>query len=308
MRIFVTGAGGFVGGHLLTTLQRAGHEVVAASHSPWQPPVPVATEVFDVCDAASFRDVLDAHRPDGVIHLAAMASPQRSWEATDETFAVNIMGASHLLQALVDRPETRVLLVGSAQQYGHGTGSPLVETDPLQPRSPYGVSKVAQELVGALYRRHFGMPVIGARPFNHTGPGQSPDYAIGAFSSQIAEIERGLRPPRMKVGWLGSRRDYLDVRDVTAAYLLLIESGDPGEVYNIASGSAERVGDLLDILLEAAGLKDAVEVVADPEPRPGDPEVLVGDSSKLREALGWKPEIPLSTSLVDTLDWYRARG
>jgi GDP-4-dehydro-6-deoxy-D-mannose reductase len=183
----------------------------------------------------------------------------------------------------------------------------LLETDPLQPRSPYGVSKVAQELVGALYRRHFGLPVIVARPFNHTGPGQSTEYAIGAFSAQIAEIERGDREPRLQVGWLESRRDYLDVRDVANAYRLLVEGGEPGEVYNVASGKGERIGDLLDILIDAAGLKDAVEIVADSSPRPGDPEVLVGDSSKLRKGLGWEPEIPLATSLVDTLDSYRAR-
>jgi GDP-4-dehydro-6-deoxy-D-mannose reductase len=308
MRILVTGAGGFVGAHLLPALSKAGHEVVAASHRPWEPPVPVEIEVFDVRDGPRVREVMDAWRPDAVIHLAAQASVRRSWEATDETFAVNVTGTSHLLESLADRPETRVLLVGSAQQYGlAAAGRPLVETDPLQPRSPYGVSKVAQELVGALYRRHFGLPVIVARPFNHTGPGQSTEYAIGAFSSQVAEIERGDREPRLRVGWLESRRDYLDVRDVANAYRLLVEAGEPGEVYNVASGKAERIGDLLDILIDAAGLKDAVEIVADSSPRPGDPEVLVGDSTKLRKGLGWEPEIPLATSLVDTLDSYRAR-
>ena len=307
MRILVTGAGGFVGGHLLGVLHGAGHDVVATSSNPWQPPVQVETEVFDVRDGPRFKEVLEAHRPDAVIHLAAQASVRRSWEATDETFAVNVTGASHLMEGLMEKPDTRVLLIGSAQEYGFGrTDRPLVETDPLQPRSPYGVSKVAQELVGALYRRHFGMPVMVARPFNHTGPRQSTEYAIGAFCAQVAGIERGERPPRMKVGWLDSRRDYLDVRDVANAYRLLVESGSAGEVYNVASGSAERVGDLLDILLSAAGLKGSVEVVSDPQPRPGDPEVLVGDSSKLQGDLGWKPEIPLATSLVDTLDSYRA--
>src|SRR3989442_10255436 len=293
MRILVTGAGGFVGGHLLSVLVQAGHEAIGTSLRSWEPPVPVETVALDVRNAVRFREVLEACRPDGVIHLAAQASVRRSWQASDETFAVNVTGASHLLEALTDRPETRVLLVGSAQQYGlAAAGRPLVETDPLQPRSPYGVSKVAQELVGALYRRHFGLPVIVARPFNHTGPGQSTEYAIGAFSAQVAEIERGDREPVLRVGWLESRRDYLDVRDVADAYRLLIEAGEPGEVYNVASGRAERVGDLLDILIDAAGLKDAVEIVADRSPRPGDPEVLVGDSSKLQKGLGWKPQMP----------------
>ena len=312
MRILVTGAGGFVGGHLLSVLHRAGHEVIGTSLRPWTPPVPVETVVLDIGDAAQVRQLLETCRPEGVIHLAAQASVRRSWEASDETFAVNVGGASHVFEGLEALPETRVLLVGSAQEYGGGgpdggRGRPLLETDPLQPNSPYGVSKVAQELVGALYRRHFGMQVVTARPFNHTGPGQSPEYAVGAFCQQVAEIERGERAPQLKVGWLGSRRDYLDVRDVANAYRLLIEAGEAGEVYNVASGEGQRIGDLLDILLDAAGLTGAVEVVAEPSPRPGDPEVLVGDASKLREGLGWKPEIPLVTSLVDTLDSYRAR-
>lgn len=306
MRIFVTGAGGFVGGHLLTTLSEAGHVVTAGSHAPFEPPVPTEVEVFDVRDAARFKEVMRAHRPDAVIHLAAQASPRLSWEASDETYAINITGTSHLLEALSDRPDTRLLLVGSSQEYGATSiDRPLVETDPLLPVSPYGVSKVAQELVGGMYRRHLGMPVLVARPFNHTGPGQSTEYAIGSFSSQVAEIERGERDPRLTVGWLDSRRDYLDVRDVTNAYRLLIEGGVPGEAYNVASGKAERIGDLLDILLDAAGLTDVVEIVAALEPRPGDPPVLVGDSSKLQGGLGWKPQIPLTTSLADTLDSYR---
>ena len=297
-----------MGGHVLANLVAGGHQVVGASHSPWVPPVPVATEVFDVRDGEQFKAVIAAHQPDAVIHLAAQASPRLSWEHSDETFAVNVTGASHLFESLSSRPQTRVLLVGSAQEYGHGrTDRPLRESDPLLPRSPYGVSKVTQELVGALYRRHFDVPVLYARPFNHTGPGQSPEYAIGSFCSQVAEIERGDREPRMTVGWLGSRRDFLDVRDVADAYRLLIESGKPGEVYNVASGQGQRIGDLLDILLEAAALKGVVEVVSNPEPRPGDPETLVGDASKLRDGLGWAPQIQMATSLVDTLDSYRAR-
>ena len=308
MRILVTGAGGFVGTHLIDNLLGGGHEVIAASHTPWEPAQPVATAVFDVRDGERFKQVVAEHNPDSVIHLAAQASPRLSWQNSDETYAVNVTGASHLFEAVAHRSETRILLVGSAQEYGYGvSGQPLTESDPLQPRSPYGVSKVAQELVGALYRRHFGLPVLYARPFNHTGPGQSPEYAIGSFCSQVAEIEQGTREPRMKVGWLGSRRDFLDVRDVVNAYRIILEEGQAGEVYNVASGEARRIGDLLDILLEAAGLQGVVEVVADAEPRPGDPEVLVGDASKLREGLGWVPGIAMATSLVDTLDSYRAR-
>ena len=300
MRILVTGAGGFVGGHLITNLHRAGHEVIAASHRPWEPPVPVEIDVFDVRDGDVFRGVMDARQPEAVIHLAAQASVRRSWEASDETFAVNVTGTSHLLESLIG--------LHACETQGRPAFEREQVTGVVQERCEDLLSGgLAQELVGALYRRHFGLPVIVARPFNHTGPGQSTEYAIGAFSAQVAEIERGDREPVLRVGWLESRRDYLDVRDVADAYRLLVEAGEPGEVYNVASGRAERIGDLLDILIDAAGLKDAVEIIADRSPRPGDPEVLVGDSSKLQKGLGWRPEIPLATSLVDTLDSYRAR-
>lgn len=307
MRILVTGAAGFVGGHVVANLLAAGHEVTGASYAPWEPPPGAAAEPFDIQDKEAVAEAVARRRPEGVIHLAAQASPRRSWEAADETYAVNVGGASHLFEALVATPGTRVLLVGSAQEYGAANqGRPICETDPLKPTSPYGVSKVAQELVGALYRRQYGMPVVMARPFNHTGPGQSSEYAVGSFASQVAEIEAGLRPPAMQVGWLEARRDFLDVRDVAEAYRLLVERGAPGEVYNVASGSAVRIGDLLDILLKAAGLSGVVEVTSESAGRAGDPETLVGDARKLMDGLGWAPAIPLPRSLEDTLDSYRA--
>lgn len=309
MRILVTGAGGFVGGHLLPELVSAGHEVVAASHTAWTPPVPVATEVFDIRDPARVRAAVEEHAPDGVIHLAALASPQKSWDAAQETFEVNVIGTTYLFEALAGRPGTRVLVVGSAQEYGAAQlDRPLRESDPLRPASPYAVSKVAQELVAFAYGQRHGLPVVVARSFNHTGPGQTTDYAIGAFAAQVAAIERGDQPPRLTVGWLESRRDFLDVRDVCRAYRLLVEAGEAGEAYNVASGRAERIGDLLDILLGAAGLAGVVEVQAAAAPRPGDPQTLLGDGTKLQQGLGWEPEIPMATSVVDTLDSYRDPG
>jgi GDP-4-dehydro-6-deoxy-D-mannose reductase len=305
MRTLVTGAGGFVGGHLIRNLSAAGHDVVAASHRPFQTESGVQAEVFDILDDAAVKKIAEEHEPEGVVHLAAQASVPRSWENPEETYRTNIIGASNLLDSLKERPQTRVLLVGSAQEYGSvNLGRPLLETDPPRPESPYAISKVAQELIGLLFRRSFGLAVILARPFNHTGPGQSREYAVGAFCSQIVELETKKRD-RIEVGNLGSRRDFLDVRDVADAYRMLLEAGAPGEAYNVASGEGIRVGDLLKILLNAAGLSSSI-VVEDPTRRPGDPGSLVGDVAKLRSAVGWQPKVSLEKSLVDTLNWYRS--
>lgn len=308
VRILVTGAGGFVGSHLTENLALAGHEVVAASRQPIDARGAEAAIVFDVADPESVRNAVAEFLPDAVIHLAAQASVRRSWHDPVSTYTSNVIGASNLLEALRSRPGTRVVLVGSAQVYGDAVpGRPLVESDPLRPRSPYGVSKVAQELVGELYHRELGMPVVMARAFNHTGPGQSEEYAIGSFASQVAGIEAGEQPPRLEVGRLDSVRDFLDVRDVCEAYRLLMEGGEPGEAYNVSSGKGVRVGDLLRLLIDEAELVSSVEVVETAPARAGDASALIGDNAKIRRAVGWEPRIPIERSLGDALDWYRRR-
>jgi GDP-4-dehydro-6-deoxy-D-mannose reductase len=308
VRILVTGAGGFVGGHLVENLARAGHEVVAASRQSFAAQGASETLAFDVAAPDAVAEAVARVRPDGVVHLAAQASVPRSWTDPVETYSSNVIGASNLLEALRPQPATRVVLVGSAQVYGDGVaGRLLSETDPLVPRSPYAVSKIAQELVGLLYHRELGIPVVLARSFNHTGPGQSEEYAVGSFASQVAAIEAGERPPRLEVGWLGAIRDFLDVRDVVEAYRLLLERGGPGEAYNVSSGKGLPVGELLDKLLDAAGLASAVEVVQSAPPRTGDPGALIGENAKIRQAVGWEPRIPIEQSLADTLTWYRSR-
>jgi GDP-4-dehydro-6-deoxy-D-mannose reductase len=281
---------------------------VAASRQSFDSPGAEAALVFDLAQPEPIRDVVSTYVPDAVIHLAAQASVQRSWLDPVDTYTSNVVGASNLLEALRPHPATRVLLVGSAQVYGDAEpGHLLRETDPLRPRSPYAVSKIAQELVGDLYRREAGLPVVMARSFNHTGPGQSEEYAVGSFASQVAAIEAGERPPRLEVGRLDSVRDFLDVRDVCGAYRLLVERGQPGEVYNVSSGRGVRVGELLAMLLDAAGLAASVEVVETAPPRTGDPGALIGDNTKIRRAVGWEPQIPIERSLGDALDWYRGR-
>jgi GDP-4-dehydro-6-deoxy-D-mannose reductase len=307
MRTLVTGAGGFVGGFMIDNLLAAGHEVVACSNREFDPPGEVAAEVFDIRQAARVAEAFDRHPPDAVIHLAGQASVSKSWKDPGLTFRVNLIGSANVLEALRSFPQARVLLVGSAQVYGRAQSErPISEDRPADPVSPYGISRVAQEMLGRAYFKELGRPVISTRSFNHTGPGQSSEYAVGSFCAQVAELERK-GGGTMKVGNLDAVRDFLDVRDVAEAYRLLVERGEPGEIYNVCSGEGRRLGDLLKIVLDAAKISGSVEVVEEAAPRKGDPAMLIGDNSKLRAATGWAPRISLEQSLADTLDWYRSQ-
>lgn len=307
MRILVTGASGFVGSHAVQVFSAAGHEVWGMTSKPREPEVGLQWVVADIADRAALSVAFDAASPDAVLHLAAQASVPNSWSDPETTYATNVIGPSNLLYLLRDNPGVKTLLVGSAQQYRSApTAEPLTEDAPMEPSSPYAVSKLAQEAMGLMHHREMGLPVLAARPFNHIGPGQSGHYVIGAFMGQIVEMERG-RAKTMTVGNLESRRDFIDVRDVAEAYRVLLERGKPGQVYNVSCGKAHRIGDLLDTLLDTAGLRGEVEVVEKGSPRPGDPPILAGDNSKLA-ALGWSPDISLEKSLVDTLEWARAHS
>lgn len=304
MRVLVTGAGGFVGGYMIRCLIEAGHEVAALSRDWSGPPLPddIRRATVDLGDGRGVGDFASAVRPDGVIHLAAQASPGASWERAHETYRTNIEGTAHLLDAVRDLG-ARVLLIGSAQQYrARNDGRPLTEPDAQLASSPYGLTKIAQEQMGLMYMARYGLPVIFTRSFNHTGPGQSPAYAVGSFASQIALIAAGRSEPVLNVQNLDARRDLLDVRDVVMAYRALLEAADPGEAFNVCSGRALRMADVLDKLLQFSGLSGKVEVRDVPEERT---DVLVGDPRKIRAAVGWEPQIPLESSLRQTLDGYR---
>ncbi|MEO7803715.1 MAG: GDP-mannose 4,6-dehydratase [Actinomycetota bacterium] len=298
MRVLVTGASGFVGAHLVPLLQGSGHEVVATSL--------LNADRLDVEDPSSIESVLSKQPIDAVIHLAAQASVPVSWEDPSATYRTNILGTSNLLQGMHQHGIPKVLLVGSAQQY-EPKETPLREVDPLLGMTPYSLSKIAQEQIGLMMHQRYGMQVLIARSFNHTGPGQGPHYSVGAFCHQIVEIERGTRDKKMKVGYLGARRDFLDVRDVVGAYLRIIEDGNAGEVYNVCSGEALEIREILETLIGFATVGD-VEIEEDSDPRPGDPAMLVGDGTKILSQLGWRPKIPMKESLRDTLDWYREKG
>lgn len=306
MRVLVTGGGGFVGGFLLKDLVGSGHEVIAASHRPFEPKVPAAMEVFDLREIDALKAVLQRHSPEGVIHLAAQPSVPDSWSNPNYTFEVNVIGAVNLIRSVSDLGDVRMLLIGSAQQYGHiSLDRPIGESDAMEPSSPYAITKAAQEMLGLLWFREFGRPILMTRSFNHTGPGQSSAYVVGSFCSMIADIEAGKGEPVINVGWLEAVRDFLDVRDVVRAYRLLLERGEPGEIYNVSSGQGVRIADMLKLLLDMSPMGSKIRIVEETEPRAGDVPVLVGDNSKIRSAVGWEPDIPLERSLADTLAWFR---
>lgn len=305
MKVLVTGASGFVGSYMVGHLLEQGHEVLATSDAARSSS---ATEVsqLDITDPEACIDFISAHRPDGIVNLAGQAGVPRSWDEPELTLRVNTVGTANLLMALRKVPDTRVVFVGSGQQYAPASkGDGHTEDDPLAPTTPYAVSKIAAEGLAWLYHERFGSQVICARPFNHTGPGQRGEFAVGAFCSQIVAIESGAKEKTMVVGNLSAERDFVDVRDVVRAYLLLLERGRPGQAYNVCSGRPVPVRSLLDILLSEAGLAGAVEIIEDPDPRPGDVPVLFGDPSKIRQDVGWEPVIPLRKSLAETLEWYR---
>ncbi|MBW3591996.1 MAG: GDP-mannose 4,6-dehydratase [Actinobacteria bacterium] len=312
LRVVVTGAGGFVGGFMVEELLAAGHEVAAFIHTnagrnPWAGSAagygrPAWVRSVDVTSQHAMDDALAEVIPEGVVHLAARADPGSSWRHASETYCINILGTSVLLEVL-RRYAPRVLLVGSALQYARpGDGSPLSEEDPLAAESPYSLSKITQEQIGQLHVARHGARAVWTRSFNHTGPGQSTKYAVGSFAAQAAAIQRAGGKGTFKVGNLGARRDFLDVRDVVKAYRLLLESGKAGQAYNVSSGSAVSLGSVLDSLVKLAGLEGSVEIQQ--APRPANRDILVGNPTKIRDAVGWEPEIPLSKSLTDTLISY----
>jgi GDP-4-dehydro-6-deoxy-D-mannose reductase len=224
-----------------------------------------------------------------------------SWADPRRVLDVNVMGTHHILEALT-RIDQRcpVLLPGSALIYRAST-SALTEDHLIGPSTLYGISKLAQEMLGA---RAPGLPVYLARPFNHAGPRQSHDFVTSSFARQIAEIEAGVSEPVLRVGNLASRRDITDVRDTVRAYRLIVERGEPRRPYNVCAGRAYRISDLLDTLIGLSNTQ--VRLEEDPaRMRPSDNPVVLGDRSRIAAEIGWKPEIPIERTLADLLDYWR---
>jgi GDP-4-dehydro-6-deoxy-D-mannose reductase len=314
MRVLITGINGFVGGHLADLLAaRADCEIWGQSRQTTLAHPQLAGRVLlRAADLRSPQEVvalIDECRPDLLVHLAAQAFIPESFADPAGTLSSNLIGQANLFQALLaHKLSPTVLTVGSYEEYGavQPQELPIRETTPLRPVNPYGVSKAAQGLLAQQFFRSHGLPTIHMRPFNHVGPRQSARVAATSFARQIARIEAGLQEAVLRVGNLSAERDFSDVRDVVAGYLAASEHGEPGTVYNVGSGQATSVRELLDTLLELSGV--AVEEVTDPQLfRPIDIPRVVCDASLFKARTNWQPRHSLRQALSDLLDDWRAR-
>ncbi len=316
MRVLITGITGFVGSHLAEFVL-AKKNIAVYGIERWRSKEDNVVEFkdkirlhyCDIRDASSVQEVIRKVKPDRIFHLAAQSFVPTSWSAPAETLTTNIIGQLNIFEAVRElKLKPRIHIAGSSEEYGIVRKSelPIKETNPLRPLSPYGVSKVGQDLLAYQYYQSYGLYVVRTRAFNHSGPRRGEVFATSNFAKQIARIEKGLQEPVLHVGNLIPRRDFTDVRDVVRAYWLALEKGKKGDVYNICTGRDYSIGQMLNLLLSKARVK--VKIRRDPKRmRPSDVMRLVGDSTKFRKLTGWKPEIPFSKTLEDLLDYWRER-
>ncbi|MBI2549652.1 GDP-mannose 4,6-dehydratase [Candidatus Woesearchaeota archaeon] len=303
MKALITGVGGFVGPYLSRHLAKNGFEVFGLDRKGSKAD---GCDVIqcDITRAAAVASAVEKVLPDLVFHLAGQSSVALSWKEPELTRKVNVGGTKNLLEAVAASGiNPKILIVSSAEVYGVAKKFPTAENHPLQPVSPYGESRVEQEKVALEHSRR-GVRIVITRSFNHTGPGQPSELVCSNFAKQLADIEKSKQQPAVKVGDLTVKRDFADVRDVVNAYLLLLMKGSFGDVYNVCSGKACTIGEVLAKLIEISGLKvkieqDSSRVMGKTVP------VLHGDNSKLMAATGWKPVIGFDQTLSDLLDYWR---
>ncbi len=318
MKVLITGITGFVGSHLADYLLENHSDVEVHGIIRWRSRDENISHIkdklnlveCDLKDASAVMQTLKEIRPDKIFHLAAQSFVPASWRSPSETLTTNIIGQTNIFEAMreLDLLDTKIQIACSSEEYGLVLEDevPISETNPLRPLSPYAVSKIAQDYLAYQYYKSYGIKAYRTRTFNHTGPRRGDVFVVSTFAKQIAMIEKKQQEPKIFVGNLEAKRDFTDVRDIVRAYWLALNKCEPGVVYNLASGVTHTIQFVLDTLLSFSDIK--IEVVSEPERmRPSDVMILLGDSTKFRNATGWKPEIPIEKTLKDTLEYWRKR-
>lgn len=315
MRAFITGVTGFAGSHLAGYLIGKGDEVLGLlkTGTDLENLSDLRAKVLlfraDICDGAAVKGILEEASPDVIYHLAAEASSGRSLKNPREALEINVLGTLNVLEAARGLPSlSKILLVSSAEVYGvvQPEQLPITEKAELRPVHPYATSKVAVHFLGYQYLQAYRIPVVEARAFNHIGPRQSLDFVVPDLAKQLAEIKVGIQKANVAVGDLSAQRDFTDVRDVVRAYQLLAERGKAGEVYQVCSGRAYSIRQILDMLISIADI-DVTVFVDEEKLRPVETPLMVGSREKIKNELGWEPMIPLRKTLEDTFEYWLER-
>lgn len=304
----VIGAAGFVGRYLITEMNNNEMEVYATKLLNEQLEAPfVKVYNLNILDKEAIVSLLFEIRPDYIFHLAAQSSVGLAWKNPLLTVDVNIKGSINVLDAVRELYyKPRVLLIGSGEEYGyiHSDEIPIVENNSLRPSNIYAATKVCQNMVANIYAMAYDMELMMVRAFNHIGPGQAPSFVVSDFCKQVAEIENKMREPKIMVGNLLSKRDFTDVRDVVKAYVKLIKSGKAGETYNVGSGHAISIQEILNIILSMTNENILIEINKN-KIRPLDVPIIEADVTKVKQLTGWNTEIPITQTIYETLEYWR---
>jgi len=310
LNIIITGAAGFVGKHLVRHLLKGDHSILGIDINTEGISPEIESQKIDLTDQRQVGVLIRDFKPHQVYHLAAQSSVSYSWARPIDTFKVNVFGGINLLNGVKEyNPQCRVLSVCTAEEYGPSVeGVAISEDFNIFPQNPYAISKAALDFFSLTYSKAYSLKIFVTRSFNHIGPGQSDRFVASDFARQIAEIEQSLTGPVIKVGNLEAYRDFLDVRDVVAAYTAILERGSLGQAYNVCSGKKTKIEDILNTLIDLSSARDRIRVEVDREKfRPIDIDSIYGDNTKLKADTGWCPQYDLETSLAHTLDWWRGK-
>ena len=308
-KVLIIGAAGFVGNYLIDHIQKENIWSIFVTKLPTENITNknISIHDLDLLDKENLKNLLIKLKPDYIFHLAAQSSVSLSWKNPNLTVDININGTINLLESVKElNYSPRLLLIGSGEEYGHVKIEevPIIEENPLRPGNIYAATKACQNMLGKIYSNAYDMDIMSVRAFNHIGPKQSPLFVVADFCKQVAEIEKELKEPVIRAGNLKAKRDFTDVRDVVRAYTLLMKKGKKGETYNVGSGKAFEIEEILKVILKLSTVEINVEIDKD-RLRPDDIPIIEADINKIQKGVGWKKEIDLEVTLKETLEFWR---